>query len=109
MGIPDEAEMDIEGLSANFEFNHNGLTSAEAAERLRRYGRNELPEKKIPKWYIFVSQLWQPMPIMIWLAAGIEAAIQNFTDMAILLFIQFGTSFLLFCCATTYYPDFSLY
>lgn len=38
--------------------------------------------------YIFVSQLWQPMPIMIWIAAAVEGGIENFIDMSILLFIQ---------------------
>ena len=69
-----------------------GLTTAEAEALLKKHGPNVLPEKKVPKWYIFVSQLWQPMPIMIWLAAIIEAAIQNWIDMAILLFIQFANA-----------------
>jgi H+-transporting ATPase len=38
---------------------------------------------------IYVEQLWQPMPIMIWIAAITEAGIQNWADMAILLGIQF--------------------
>jgi H+-transporting ATPase len=38
---------------------------------------------------IYVEQLWQPMPIMIWIASITEAAIQNWPDMAILLAIQF--------------------
>ena len=62
-----------------------GLSSAEADTRLHKYGRNELPEKIIPKWYIFLSQLWQPMPIMIWMAIIIEAGIQNWIDMSVLL------------------------
>jgi H+-transporting ATPase len=70
----------------------HGLTSAEAEELLRIHGPNMLPEKIIPKWYIFISQLWQPMPIMIWIAAIIEAAIQNWIDTAILLFIQFANA-----------------
>lgn len=74
-----------------FKYSH-GLTEVEAAELLRKWGRNELPEKVIPKWYIFVSQLWQPMPIMIWIAAIVEAGIQNYIDMAILLFIQFANA-----------------
>ena len=45
----------------------SGLTTEEANRRLLKFGRNELPEKVVPKWYIFVSQLWQPMPIMIWI------------------------------------------
>jgi H+-transporting ATPase len=75
----------------HFEYSH-GLTSHQAEERLRIYGRNELPEKVVPKWYIFVSQLWQPMPIMIWIAIIIEAGIQNWADCGILLFIQFANS-----------------
>eukprot|EP01035_Chromulina_nebulosa_P025036 gene25036-32635_t len=70
----------------------NGLTHEEAHELLLIHGRNELPEKKVPKWYIFVSQLWQPMPIMIWIAAIVELVIQNYIDMAILLFIQFANA-----------------
>jgi H+-transporting ATPase len=76
-------------------FSH-GLTSKEAEERLKKYGRNELPEKVVPLWYIFVSLLWQPMPIMIWIAVIIEAAIDNWTDMAILLFIQFANASIAF-------------
>lgn len=75
-----------------FQYNHEGLTSAAAAEALQKWGRNELPEKVVPNWYIFCSQLWQPMPIMIWLAAIIEAAIENWIDMGILLFIQFANA-----------------
>ena len=63
-----------------------------AAALLEKHGRNELPEKIIPKWYIFVQQLWQPMPIMIWIALIVEAGIENFIDMAILIFIQFANA-----------------
>lgn len=69
-----------------------GLTSYEAENLLQIHGRNELPEKIVPLWYIFVSQLWQPMPIMIWLAIIVEAGIQNYLDMGILLFIQFANA-----------------
>lgn len=82
----------LEEGKKEFKYNHVGLTSSEVAELTLKYGKNELPEKVIPKWYIFVSQLWQPMPIMIWLAAIIEAGIQNWIDMAILLFIQFSNA-----------------
>jgi magnesium-transporting ATPase (P-type) len=50
----------------DFEFNHVGLTSAEAEERLNKYGKNELPEHVEPKWLIFVKLLWGPMPILLW-------------------------------------------
>ena len=73
-----------------------GLTSDEARDLMRKHGPNLLPEKKTSKFYIFASQLWQPMPCMIWLAAAIEASIQNFIDMAILIFIQFANATIAF-------------
>eukprot|EP01040_Poterioochromonas_malhamensis_P007402 gene7402-7984_t len=66
-----------------------GLTSEEAKVLLEKWGRNELMDKKKPKWLIFMEQLWQPMPIMIWIASITEAGISNWPDMAILLAIQF--------------------
>ena len=86
-----EDENAEQSASEEFIYSH-GLTEVEAAELLQKWGRNELPEKTIPKWYIFVSQLWQPMPVMIWIAAIVEAGIQNYIDMAILLFIQFANA-----------------
>ena len=66
-----------------------GLTSAEALELLRIHGRNELEDKKTPKWLILLQLLWAPMPIMIWIAAIVEAAIENYPDFGILIAIQF--------------------
>jgi magnesium-transporting ATPase (P-type) len=71
-----------------FTYNFLGLTSKEAKKLLEVYGTNELPETVIPKWYIFVSQLWQPMPVMIWIAAIVEAAIENWLDMGIIISID---------------------
>lgn len=65
-----------------------GLTTAQAEELLARYGRNELPEKVTPKWLQFLSLLWQPMPIMIWIAIIIEFIITNWIDGAILICIN---------------------
>ena len=74
----------------------SGLSSAEATRRLHIYGKNELPEKVTPLWYVFLSLLWQPMPIMIWVAAGVELAIENYLDMSILLIIQFANASIAF-------------
>ncbi|KNC79871.1 hypothetical protein SARC_07756 [Sphaeroforma arctica JP610] len=46
-------------------------------------------EETIPSWKVFLQQLYAPMPIMIWVAIIIEAAIQNWPDMGVLLAIQF--------------------
>src|SRR4051794_9060749 len=37
-----------------------GLSSQQAAVLLEKHGKNELPQKVVPLWYIFVSLLWQP-------------------------------------------------
>mmetsp|Transcript_24725 Transcript_24725/g.55492 ORF Transcript_24725/g.55492 Transcript_24725/m.55492 type:complete len:915 (+) Transcript_24725:157-2901(+) len=80
-----------EEVATEFVYSH-GISSNEAKRLIEVHGKNELPEVKIPKWYIFASQLWQPMPIMIWLAAIVEAGISNFLDMGILLMIQFANA-----------------
>jgi len=79
-----------------FPLNEKGLSSEQAEELLKKYGRNELPEKVVPKWLVFAHLLIQPMPIMIWIAAIIEAAISNFIDMAILFAILFINAFISF-------------
>lgn len=66
-----------------------GLTSNEAAVLLQIHGRNELEDRKTPKWYLFLQQFWAPMPIMIWIAAIVEVTIENYPDFGILLAIQF--------------------
>lgn len=66
-----------------------GLTTEQAKALLHQWGRNELEEKSTPGWLIFLRLLYQPMPIMIWIAAIVEGAIQNWADMGILLAIQF--------------------
>jgi len=86
-------ENEIEmSFSDTFEYSHNGLSGEEANERLAQFGRNELPEKKTSKIVIFCSLLIEPMPLMIWAAAIIEAGIQNFLDMGILFAIQFANA-----------------
>eukprot|EP00245_Coleochaete_scutata_P008875 TRINITY_DN27_c0_g1_i1.p1 TRINITY_DN27_c0_g1~~TRINITY_DN27_c0_g1_i1.p1 ORF type:complete len:978 (-),score=232.32 TRINITY_DN27_c0_g1_i1:433-3366(-) len=67
----------------------HGLTQTEAEDLLKVHGLNVLEEKATPKWVIFLKQLWGPMPILIWIAIIIEAGIENWLDMGILLAIQF--------------------
>mmetsp|Transcript_34189 Transcript_34189/g.75828 ORF Transcript_34189/g.75828 Transcript_34189/m.75828 type:complete len:1030 (+) Transcript_34189:195-3284(+) len=69
-----------------------GLSTPEAEKLLQEFGKNELEEKTTPKWLIFVQQLYQPMPIMIWIAALVEAVIQNWIDFGILMGIQFANA-----------------
>lgn len=83
----EEDSTDETNILKNFPISH-GLTTAQANDLLAKYGRNELPEKVTPKWFIFLSLLWQPMPVMIWVAAIVEIIIENYIDMAILIAIN---------------------
>jgi H+-transporting ATPase len=75
--------------SAEQTFNYSyGLSSIEAELLLKEHGRNALPEKIVPKWYIFIMLFWEPMPVMIWIAIIIEAVLCKWMDMSILLAIQ---------------------
>jgi H+-transporting ATPase len=76
------------GLGGGTVIYSHGLTSKAANYLLSKYGKNELPEKVVPRWYIFVSLLWEPMPVMIWIAIIIEAILGKVMDMSILLGIQ---------------------
>lgn len=84
-----EGGIDSHGI---FVYATEGLTDTEAGKLIKIYGLNCLPETKVALWYVFVSLLWQPMPIMIWLAIVIEAAIKSWDDFAILIFIQFANA-----------------
>jgi len=60
-----------------------GLTNEEAAERLARYGRNELQEKKgTPLIVKFLSNFTHMMAIMLWIA-GVVAIFANMTELGI--------------------------
>merc|ERR1719345_427726 len=93
-GIPDEADDGGQGTAGDkpFVYNSVGLSSEEAKRLLEIHGLNQLPEKKVPKWKIFVNLLIAPMPLMIFFAAFIEWSIDNFADMCILLFINFANA-----------------
>lgn len=88
---------DLENNNCQKTFQYSyGLTTIDANELLNKYGKNELPEKIISKWYIFLSLFWEPMPIMIWLAILIEAILGKWMDMSILLAIQIANASIAF-------------
>ena len=91
----DEIEQRKQRLSSSEQERHSfvmappdGLSSAEADDRLKKFGRNELEDKKKSKLLIFLEQLWAPMPIMIWIAILVEGIIMNWADFGILFAIQ---------------------
>jgi len=62
-----------------------GLASSEATERLKQYGTNEIPEKKVNPIIKFLGYFWGPIPWMIEAAIIMSAIIQRWEDFAIIL------------------------
>ena len=58
-----------------------GLSSAEAAERLARYGPNELLRARgTPLWQMILGQLRDPLVVVLLIAAVLTLATGDWTD-----------------------------
>jgi H+-transporting ATPase len=68
---------------------YNGLTSGDAAERLRVYGPNKITEKKVNPIIKFLSNFWGPIPGMIEVAAFLSLIIGHLEDFFIILVLLF--------------------
>ena len=72
-----------------------GLSEAEAAIRLERFGPNKLREKETNIWWKLFLEFVQPMPMMIWMAIAIESleaylhdSMDGWIDVAVLVVLQ---------------------
>ena len=64
-----------------------GLTATEAAERLARYGPNEIAERTTSALLTFLAYFWGPIPWMIEVAVVLSAAVGHWADFAIILLL----------------------
>jgi Ca2+-transporting ATPase len=65
-----------------------GLSSAEVAERLARYGPNELPRARgTPLWQMILGQLGDPLVIVLLVAAVLTLATGDWTDAGVILLV----------------------
>ena len=62
-----------------------GLSEAEAARRLARYGENALAEHPVSAWERLMRFFWGPIPWMIEIAAILSAALGHWEDLGIIL------------------------
>lgn len=63
----------------------NGLSKAEAQNRLAQYGYNELAEKKVNPFLKFLSYFWGPIPGMIAVAAVLSGVLRHWPDLGVIL------------------------
>jgi H+-transporting ATPase len=68
-------------------YGKTGLSSQEAAQKLKQYGFNEIPEKKVSLLRRLLGYFWGPIPWMIETAAVLSAVIQRWEDFVIILIL----------------------
>jgi H+-transporting ATPase len=83
----DLQSMPMPALQAELHTSPDGLTTAEATERLARYGPNELVEKAVNPLLQFLTYFWGPIPWMIEAAVILSAIDQHWPDFAIILLL----------------------
>jgi len=89
---PASAEDDLKSLpmadlQAKLKSSPDGLTAAEAQQRLAEYGPNEIEEKKTNPLLEFLSYFWGPIPWMIEAAVILSAIARHWPDFAIILLL----------------------
>ncbi len=63
----------------------NGLSNAEARQRIKKYGYNAIDEKEEALWHRIFRRFWGPIPWMIEIAALLSALVQKWEDLIIIL------------------------
>ena len=80
--------LDAKALLRQLDTSPAGLTSAEAARRQRRYGRNRLhDEQSLSRLRVLWRQLASPVLLLLIIAAAIAAAVGELTNAAIVVTI----------------------
>ena len=65
----------------------DGLSQAEAAKRLEKYGPNEIADKKTNAILKFLSYFWGPIPWMIEVAVILSGVVRHWPDFFIILLL----------------------
>jgi Mg2+-importing ATPase len=75
----------------------DGLTTADARQRLVQFGPNELePKERATPLKLFLSQFKSPIVLILLFATGVSAATQEWVDAVIILAIVLGSALLSF-------------
>ncbi len=73
-----------------------GLTSSEAAERLKKFGPNTIPEEKIHPFFLFLKKFWDPVPWMLELTILLELALKKWVEASVIGALLLFNAFLSF-------------
>ena len=77
----------LEELLARMGSTEAGLTSAEALDRLARFGPNAVEEKRIPPLFQFLKRYWGPMPWLLEVAIALSVLSGHVLEAVIIFFL----------------------
>ena len=80
----DLSSIPLDELQRELGASRDGLSPTEAADRLVRYGPNEIAEKRRHPLLEFASYFWAPIPWMIEVALALSLVTRHWTDAAII-------------------------
>jgi H+-transporting ATPase len=81
---PDYAKLNVDQAFTLLNSSDRGLTSSEVAQRIQRYGFNEIPEKKSNSIVAFLSRYWGPMPWLLELTMLLSYLIGHYLEGAVI-------------------------
>ncbi len=85
INIKETKSLSINEIYHELSTNEQGLTTQDAANRLQKYGPNEIPEKKKSTLLRFLRNFWGPIPWMIEIAAILSLIIEEWDDFIIII------------------------
>ena len=92
-GAPDDLKtLPLAEVEKQLGSSADGLSQAEAAKRLVRYGPNEIEEKKTNELLKFLRYFWGPIPWMIEAAVVLSGVLQHWPDFIIILVLLFANA-----------------
>ncbi|MCH9812054.1 plasma-membrane proton-efflux P-type ATPase [bacterium] len=81
----EEQKLPLDELKKKLNASDSGLSSEEAKERSKKYGRNEIEEKKENFFLKLLSYFWGPIPWMLEVAVVLSLIVGHYADFGILL------------------------
>ena len=82
----------LPNLVRELETSAEGLDKTEIEDRLKRYGYNEIPEKKQHTFLKFLTYFWGPIPWMIEAAAILSVVVHHWSDFSIITILLFANA-----------------
>ena len=88
-------QIDVEADFKKLETSVKGLTEAEAADRIQKYGPNKLAEEgRISRWKLLLHQFTSPLIYILMLAAVVTFFLEEYKDTGVIVAVILLNAFI---------------